>query len=101
MMNNTNDFREELREEVKRAHIEKKAHVKMLEVMASIAPDSLKPLFTLPVKANHAIDKVNDIMMLATHMDDNVEYATKACEFLDRVEEACVAFMEQEQTAGE
>ena len=100
-MKQENDVREKLSKETEKLRMEREVHVKMLELLADIAHESRRVIFTLPVKASRVTDKINNVMMLATKMDDDVEYATKACEFLDRVEEACVAFMEQEQAAGE
>ena len=101
MFDNTNDFREDLAEKAQKARIEKEAHIDMLEILAGIAPDRLKPVFALPVKVGRVTNTVSDIMMLTTHMDDDAGYAQKACEFLDRVEEACVVFLEQAQSTEE
>lgn len=101
MINEINDLREKLAKNAEKTRIEKEAHIQMLEIMANIVPDSMKPLFTLPVKVSRVTDKVNDIMMFAPQAEDDAEYAIKACEFLDRVAEACVAFLEQAKDAGE
>lgn len=84
-----------------KAKVESEAHAMMLKMLENLAPESRRPIYSLPVKTQSVTTKVGDIMMLALTVDDDVGYAVKACEFLDRVEEACVAFIEQSKTEGE
>ena len=78
-----------------KAKVENEAHAMMLKMLERFAPESKRPIYSLPVKVQSVTTKVSDIMMLALTMDDEIGYAVKACEFLDRVEEACEAFVEQ------
>lgn len=100
-MSQKDDMREKLLRSVEKTQMEKEAHTLMLEMLAELAPEDRRPIFTLPVKVSRVTSKIGDLMMLQTQVEDGVGYATKACEFLDRVEEACVAFMEQERGMGE
>ena len=100
-MSQKNDVFERLIKDAEKARLEKEAHTMMLEMLADIAPASKRPIFSLPIKVSRVTTKIGDLMMLETQVEDGVGYAVKACEFLDRVEEACEAFMEQAQTAGE
>lgn len=94
-MNDRTDMVNDAADKAFKAKIESEAHTMMLKMLERFAPESKRPIYSLPVKTQSVTTKVSDIMMLALTMDDDVGYAVKACEFLDRVEEACVAFIEQ------
>ena len=100
-MSDRTDMANDAVDKALKAKIEREAHAMMLKILEQSAPESRRPIYSLPVKAQSVTTKVSDIMMLALTMNDDVEYAVKACEFLDRVEEACEAFLEQAKIAGE
>lgn len=96
-----NDFRDNLHKEAEKARIQKEAFNQMLGVLENFAPENRRSIFSLPLKVSRVTDKISELMMLTSSMEDDIGYAAKACEFLDRVEEACAAFIEQAKTAGE
>lgn len=95
------DVRKTIEELNQKTESERQAFSMMVEMLERLAPEEERPIFSLPVKVDRVNTKVRKIMMLETEVDNKLEYAKKACEFLDRVEEACAAFIEQAKTAGE
>ena len=96
-----NNIHENMRKEAEKARIQKEAFNQMLGMLEDFAPENRRSIFSLPLKVSRVTDKISELMMLTSSMEDDIGYAAKACEFLDRVEEACAAFIEQAKTAGE
>ena len=95
MFNQENDVMKKMEDKDREFEIKKQAHMMMLEMLESVSSDDTKPIYALPRKVHSVCDKINEVMMLTLQIEDQVGYASKACEFLDRVEEACAAFIEQ------
>ena len=77
---------------------EAKAHFMMLDLLSTLMPDEMKPAFELPKLCHKAVEKISevmDVMKSYDNFDDGTKYATEACTFIARVNEAVEAFIEQ------
>ena len=74
------------------------------EMLAEAAPEDQKPVFKMPVYVNRITGKIGDFLKISkrAHSSDTMlKFATDACEFLQRVEDAVDAFLEQNMPEGE